>query len=113
VPVGLGIFLFDTLSGPALGPTQPPIQWVPGSFSLGVKLPGREADHSPPSSWRGAQLKHRDKFTFYFYLGLFIVGPFYLTCCEQELGANVGPMPALGSELFLPAGGVSPPWSWV
>jgi hypothetical protein len=39
------IFLFSTTSRPALGPTQPPIQWVPG-----VKLQGREADHSPPSS---------------------------------------------------------------
>jgi hypothetical protein len=34
----------------ALGPTQPPMQWVPGALSLGVKRPGREADHSPPSS---------------------------------------------------------------
>jgi hypothetical protein len=34
----------------ALGPTQPPIQWVPGALSLGVKRPGREADHSLPSS---------------------------------------------------------------
>jgi len=60
----------------------PPIQWVPGSLPLRVKRPGREADHSPPSSaevkewveqyvhspntptWRGAQLKHRDNFTF-------------------------------------------------
>jgi hypothetical protein len=33
-----------------VGPTHPPIQWVPGALSLGVKLPGREADHSPPSS---------------------------------------------------------------
>jgi hypothetical protein len=49
-PVGLGIFLFDTVSRPALGPTQPPIQWVPRALSLGVKRPGREADHSPPSS---------------------------------------------------------------
>jgi hypothetical protein len=31
-----------------MGPTQPPIQWVPGAFSLGVKRPGREADHSLP-----------------------------------------------------------------
>jgi hypothetical protein len=25
-------------------------QWVPGTLSLGVKPPGHEADHSPPSS---------------------------------------------------------------
>jgi hypothetical protein len=47
---GLGIFLFITISRMALGPTQPPIQWVSGALSLGVKRPGREADHSPPSS---------------------------------------------------------------
>jgi hypothetical protein len=29
---------------PLWGSTQPPIQWVPG-----VKRPGYEADHSPPS----------------------------------------------------------------
>jgi hypothetical protein len=34
----------------ALGLTQPPIQWVTGAVSLGVKLPRREADHSPSSS---------------------------------------------------------------
>jgi hypothetical protein len=33
-----------------LGPTQPPIQWVPGALSLEVKQPWCEADHSPPSS---------------------------------------------------------------
>jgi hypothetical protein len=48
-PAGLGIFLF-TASRTALGPTQPPIQWGPGALSLGVKRPGREADHSTPSS---------------------------------------------------------------
>jgi hypothetical protein len=47
---GLGIFLFTTASRPALRPTQPPIQWIPGALSLRVKRPGREADHSPPSS---------------------------------------------------------------
>jgi hypothetical protein len=30
--------------------TQPPIQWVPGALSLRVKRPGREADHSPPTT---------------------------------------------------------------
>jgi len=34
----------------ALGPTQLPIQWGPGALSTGVKQPGHEADHSPPSS---------------------------------------------------------------
>jgi len=32
-------------SRPALGPTQPPIQWVPEALSLVVKRPAREADH--------------------------------------------------------------------
>jgi hypothetical protein len=32
------------VSRPALGPTQPPVQGVPG-----VKRPKREVDHSPPS----------------------------------------------------------------
>jgi hypothetical protein len=49
VQQGLVIF-FTTASRPALGPTQPLIQWVPGVLSLGVKQPGHEADHSPPSS---------------------------------------------------------------
>jgi hypothetical protein len=47
---GLGIFLFTTTSRTTLGPTQPPIQCVPGALSLVIKRPGREADHSPPSS---------------------------------------------------------------
>jgi hypothetical protein len=49
-PGGLGIFLFTTASRTALGPTQSPIQWVQGALSLEVKLPGREADYSPPFS---------------------------------------------------------------
>jgi hypothetical protein len=40
-------FLFSMTSRPALGPTQPHIQWVPRTLSPGVKRPGREADHSP------------------------------------------------------------------
>jgi hypothetical protein len=68
----------------ALGPTQPPIQWVPGALSLEVKWPGCEADHSPSSSaevkewvelylhspdmpsWHGAQLKQEADMTIWF-----------------------------------------------
>jgi hypothetical protein len=46
----LGIVLFTTASRPALGPTQPPIEWVSGVTSLGVKWPWSLAGHSPPSS---------------------------------------------------------------
>jgi hypothetical protein len=42
--------IFSASSRPALGPTQPPIQWVPGALSPGVKRLEREADHSPPAS---------------------------------------------------------------
>jgi hypothetical protein len=84
---GLGIFLFTTAFRLALGPTQPPTQWVPGALSLGVKWPGREAYHAhlhlvPRSRMHGAILpfpqcvfmalrsatnkNHRDKFTFTF-----------------------------------------------
>jgi hypothetical protein len=50
VRVPVGSRLFSTSSRLALGPTQPPIQWVPGVLSPGVKRQGREADHSPPTS---------------------------------------------------------------
>jgi hypothetical protein len=52
--------LFTTVSRTALGPTQPPIHWVPGALSLGVKRPGRDADHSPPSS---AEVKNTWSYT--------------------------------------------------
>jgi hypothetical protein len=48
-PGGSWEFFTVTLSKPALGPTQPPIQWIPGALSLGVKWLGHGADHSPPS----------------------------------------------------------------
>jgi hypothetical protein len=48
------LFLYH-VSRPALGSTQPPVQWVPGVLSPGVKArPGRDADHSlhlVPRSW--------------------------------------------------------------
>jgi hypothetical protein len=43
------IFLFSTMSRPALGSTQP-TQLVVETLYPGIKCPGREADHSHPSS---------------------------------------------------------------
>jgi hypothetical protein len=45
-----GFSLLATASSPALGPTQPPIQWVSAALFLGVKRLGHEADRSPPCS---------------------------------------------------------------
>jgi hypothetical protein len=46
----LNTVVFTTASRTAQGPTQPPIQLVPGALSLGIKRPGREAYHSFLSS---------------------------------------------------------------
>ena len=56
---------FPHSSRPALGPTQPPIQWVPG-LSRGVKRPGRGVDHPPPSS---ADVKERVQLYPYIFSG--------------------------------------------
>jgi hypothetical protein len=74
----------------ALESTQPPIQWVPGVLSLGLKRPGHEADHSPPSSaevknaWRYTSapqyvfmawclVKHKNTFTFIIIIIIIII----------------------------------------
>jgi hypothetical protein len=49
-PSGGKYFLFSIASRPALGSNQSLIQWVLGAVSSGIKRPGRESDHSPPSS---------------------------------------------------------------
>jgi hypothetical protein len=63
-------FLFATAFRPALGPTQPPIKWIPGSLSPGVKPPACEADHLPRytgevKGMRGAVLLYASMCSWY------------------------------------------------
>jgi hypothetical protein len=57
---GFEFFSSPPRTRPVLGPMQPPIQWLPGALSLGIKRPGREADPSPPSS---AEVKNSWNYT--------------------------------------------------
>jgi hypothetical protein len=77
-------FTFFTASRLALEPILPPIQCAPGPLFPMVKQPGRETDHSSPSSaeiknvwtytstpYTSLWLKHRDTFSAYRYLQKF------------------------------------------
>jgi hypothetical protein len=50
VSVLVGSRIVSMSSRPVLGCTHPPIKWVLGTLFQGMKRPGREADHSPPTS---------------------------------------------------------------
>jgi hypothetical protein len=84
VTVGTGNFSFHHDIQTGSGARLPPIQWVPGALSLGMKRRRCEADHWPPSgvevkgcvklylhspntpSWHGAQLKRKAQRQLYF-----------------------------------------------
>jgi len=55
-PAGTKLSVVSKVPRPVLGPTQPPIQLVPGSYFIRVKRPGPEVDHSPLSS---AEVKNK------------------------------------------------------
>jgi hypothetical protein len=50
VPVGSRIFSSPYRPDRFWGSTQPPIKWVQGAISPGVKQQGREGGNSPPTS---------------------------------------------------------------
>jgi hypothetical protein len=84
VRVSVASRIFSASSRPAPRPTTPPIQWVPGTLSQGVKRHGRQADHSPPTSaevkksgsihslphtrsWHSASyVRHKDNIIFFY-----------------------------------------------
>jgi hypothetical protein len=78
VPVAGRIFFFSATFTPALGPIQPPLQWLSG-----LKQPGSEVDHSPTTNTELKKtlihrstlpyvfmlqwlIKHKENFNFYF-----------------------------------------------
>jgi len=60
---GVEVFLYFKTFGQAMGPTQPPIQWLP-SFFLGVKGPEREVEHLSPNN---AKVKLVDLYLYFPY----------------------------------------------
>jgi hypothetical protein len=96
-PAGARDFLYFTASRPALGFTQPPIQWVLGTVSPGVKQPGCETDNSPPSSVEvknGGAIPalphtsswHKDNSTFYLHILVLEIFPNTLNWqCRMKL----------------------------
>jgi hypothetical protein len=70
---------FPQPSRPALRPTQPSVEWIPG-HSAGVKRLGRVVDHPPPSS---VEVEKRVDLYFYPHLGLRLL--FSGELCLSEL----------------------------
>jgi len=74
-----GIFFFASASKPALGPTHPPIQWIPevkrlereADTHLHIELSLRMCGAIPPLphmySWRCTYFHHRENFYLYAY----------------------------------------------
>jgi hypothetical protein len=83
------VFPLTSASRPALGPTQSPVQWVPGALSPGGKAgPGRDADHSPPSS---AEVKKEQE--------LYLLSP-RRASMERSGASNTGSISFLAVFLF-------------
>ena len=81
------------LSRPALGPTQPPVKWVP-VLSRGKKRPGRDADPSSPSravvkkEQNSTPPMDRTAYTepqFLYNSALYLL-PYISTCCTWREG---------------------------
>jgi hypothetical protein len=114
---GLRILLFTTVSILALGPKQPPIEWVTGTgaLTLGVKRPRREADHSPS----GAEVKNEWSYTstppirlhgvvlkaqgrlYVYVLHIYNAHLWAMELCSSEFGEYAGTVPRLTEVLPL------------
>jgi hypothetical protein len=78
------------VSGPSLGPTQPPIQWLSGALTSEVKRPGREADQSPPSSADVKNTWSCASTTSYIFMAWYLAKNRETLPLPQTLGRNFG-----------------------
>jgi len=55
----IGVLGFDSRRGLGISTSPPPPEWLwdPGTLSLGIYRPGREDDHTLPSSASSAEVK--------------------------------------------------------
>jgi hypothetical protein len=89
VSVGGKNIFFSASPRSALGPTQLPIQWVPGALSQRVKRQGCEADNSPPNS---AQIKKRWMYISiptYAFMGINLSSYNMSSCSRSEVLTTV------------------------
>jgi hypothetical protein len=77
-------------------PIQPPIQWVSGAVSPGVKRPGRETDHSPLSNAKVKKGGAISPFLAHIW-EMFSSNPHRDTNCSES-----SVLPRLGDDRFLP-----------
>jgi hypothetical protein len=87
----VGIFLFTTVSRQELRLTQSPIRWVLGALSLRVKRPGREADHSPPSS---AEVKKAPPIRLHVMVPIFFNISWQITEVPNKLFSSLNVFPS-------------------
>jgi hypothetical protein len=66
-------FSLTSVSSPVLRPTQPPMQWAPGSFPQGKVRLGREADHWPQ---RSDEIQNEQE--------LYLLSPLAPAWCERD-----------------------------
>jgi hypothetical protein len=67
------IFIFATASRPAPGLSRPSIQRVPGKITPGVRWPGSETDHLPPTSAEVKNTRSIPPLPQYFFMAWYLV----------------------------------------
>jgi hypothetical protein len=89
-PGGVRIFSSPNRPDRLWGATQPPIEWVQGALSPRIKRPGREAEHSPPTSAEVKKIWIYTSTPLYAFVGQLYLDKMQMTSiCQQLTSINV------------------------